>query len=95
MHEPLQIHIYTALVCFCSADLKQVWGGLERNVGIQSLWFQSQQSVHHLLLSITSTLLFSIHLQLCNSLSLLVWTFNYYNLLTFRAALLLELEIPS
>lgn len=92
MHEHVQIHVHTALVCFSSLDLKQVWDGLERNVGIQSLWFQSQQSPFTTYCNQSlPLLLFSIYLQLRNSLSLLVWTFNSYNLLTFRAVILLEL----
>jgi len=42
MHKPAQTHVHTALLRFSSADLKQVWDGLERNMGRQSLWFQSQ-----------------------------------------------------
>lgn len=69
-----------------------MWGGLERNVGSQSLWFQPQQSPFTTFSNqLPLSLLFSIHLQLCNSLFLLAWTFNNCSLLTLRPALLLEL----
>lgn len=64
MHETAWIHIHTALLSFCSVHLKQVWSGLEGNVGSQSLWFPSQQSLFTMFShQSTLSLPFSIHLQ--------------------------------
>lgn len=92
IHGPAHIHIHTAVFGFCSVDLKQVW------VSCKEMWKVKTSGFSHNNLSSPSSLinhfhpfLFSMHLQLCNSLSLLAWTFNHCNLLTFRPALLLEL----
>lgn len=91
MHEPAHIHIHTAFFGFCSVDLKQVW------VSWKETWKAKTSGFSHNNLSSPPSLinhfhpfLFSMHLQLCNSLSVLPWTFNHCNLLTFRPALLLE-----
>lgn len=77
IHKPAHIYIHTPVFGFYSAALKQVW------VSWKEMWKVKTSGFSHNNLSSPPSLishfhpfLFSIHVHLCNSLSLLAWIFK-------------------